>query len=117
MHSDWFNGIVILQGIWQHGEKVRYCYPSELEKTLSKWDIFVPLVTKGLITKGSKQAISRNIVFRMKVVPHQSIDNKKGTSASPISHCHMPLGNKWYGKNKVVSHIKFHKRIYKLRPI
>jgi len=34
MHSDWFNGIEILQGTWQHGEKVEYCYPSGLEKTL-----------------------------------------------------------------------------------
>jgi hypothetical protein len=34
MHSDWFNGIDILQGRWQHGEKVGYCYPSGLEKTL-----------------------------------------------------------------------------------
>ena len=30
MHSDWFNGIEILQGRWQHGKKVRYCYPSGL---------------------------------------------------------------------------------------
>jgi hypothetical protein len=49
MHSDWFNGIEILQGKWQHGEKVGYCYPSGLEKTLFKWDIYVPFVTKGLI--------------------------------------------------------------------
>jgi len=48
MYSDWFNGIVILQGRWQHGEKVGYCYPSGLENTLCKWDIYVPLVTKGL---------------------------------------------------------------------
>jgi len=48
MHSDWFNGTEILQGSWQHGEKVRYCYPSGLEKTLCKWDVYVPLVTKGL---------------------------------------------------------------------
>jgi len=48
MHSDWFNGIEILQGRWQHGEKVGCCYPSGLEKTLCKWDIYVPLVTKGL---------------------------------------------------------------------
>jgi hypothetical protein len=34
MHSDWFNGIDILQGRWQNGEKVGYCYPSGLEKTL-----------------------------------------------------------------------------------
>ena len=49
MHSDWFNGIDILQVRWQHGEKVGYRYPSRLEKTLCKWDIYVPLVTKGLI--------------------------------------------------------------------
>jgi hypothetical protein len=48
MHSDWFSGIEILQGSWQHGEKVGYCYPSGLVKTLCKWDIYVPLVTKGL---------------------------------------------------------------------
>jgi len=49
MYSDWFNGIVIFQGRWQHREKVGYCYPSGLENTLCKWDIYVPLVTKGLI--------------------------------------------------------------------
>jgi hypothetical protein len=48
MHSDWFNGIEILQGRWQHGEKVGYCYPSGMKKTLCKWYIYVPLVTKGL---------------------------------------------------------------------
>jgi hypothetical protein len=48
MHSDWFNGIDILQGRWQHGEKLEYCYPSGLEKTLCKWEVYVPLVTKGL---------------------------------------------------------------------
>jgi len=49
MHSDWFNRIEILQSRWQHGEKVGYCYPSGLERTLCKWDKYVPLVTKGLI--------------------------------------------------------------------
>jgi hypothetical protein len=44
MHSDWFNGIEILQGRWQHGEKVGYCYPSGLETTLCERDIYVPLV-------------------------------------------------------------------------
>ena len=48
MHSDWFNGIVILQGRWQHGEKLGYCYPSGLEKTLYKWDIYIQLVMKRL---------------------------------------------------------------------
>ena len=47
MHSDWFNETEILQGGWQHGEKVGYCYPRGLEKTLCKWEIYVPLVTKG----------------------------------------------------------------------
>jgi hypothetical protein len=48
MHSDLFSGIETPQGRWQHGEKVGYCYPSGLEKTLCKWDIYVPLVTIGL---------------------------------------------------------------------
>jgi hypothetical protein len=48
MHSDWFNVIDILQGRWQHGEKVGYCYSSGLEKTPYKWEVYVPLVTKGL---------------------------------------------------------------------
>jgi hypothetical protein len=48
MHSDWFNRIEILQVRWQHGEKVGYYYSSGLEKTLCKWDIYVPLFTKGL---------------------------------------------------------------------
>jgi hypothetical protein len=49
MHSDWFNGIEILQGRWQHGEKAGYCYPSGFEKTLCKWDIYVSLVMKGFM--------------------------------------------------------------------
>jgi hypothetical protein len=56
MHSDRFNEIEILQGRWQHGEKVGYCYASGLEKTLCKWDIHVPLVTKGLKTLHQKIA-------------------------------------------------------------
>jgi hypothetical protein len=48
MHSDWFNGIEILQGRWQRGEKLGYCYHSGLENTLFKWDLYVPLLTKGL---------------------------------------------------------------------
>jgi hypothetical protein len=41
----------VLQGRGQHGEKVGYCYPSIPEKTLCKWDIYVPLATKGLMTQ------------------------------------------------------------------
>jgi len=29
-------------------EKMGYCYPNGLEKALCKWDVYVPLVTKGL---------------------------------------------------------------------
>jgi hypothetical protein len=42
MHSDWFNGTEIFQVRWQHGEKVGYCYPNGLEKTLCKWDTLCP---------------------------------------------------------------------------
>jgi len=49
LHSDWFNVIEILQVRWQNREKLGYSYPSGLEKTLCKWDIYVPLVTKGLM--------------------------------------------------------------------
>jgi len=55
MHSDWFNGIEILN--WQHGEKVGYCYSSGLEKTLCKWDIRVSLVMKGLKCRHHKSNI------------------------------------------------------------
>jgi hypothetical protein len=48
MHSDWISGIDILQGRWQHEGKVGYCYPSGHEKTLYKWEVYVPLVKKGL---------------------------------------------------------------------
>jgi hypothetical protein len=48
MHSDRFSGIEIFQGRWQHGEKVGYCYPSGLEKTLCKWYTYDPPVTKVL---------------------------------------------------------------------
>jgi len=63
MHSDWVNGIEILQGRWQYGEKVGYSYPSALEKNPLYVEyiyiyiyiyvcvcvcVCVPLVTKGL---------------------------------------------------------------------
>jgi hypothetical protein len=63
MHSDWFNGTEILQGRWQHGEKVGYCYPSGLEKTLCKWDIYVLLVKKGLSTLSSTNMLYEAITF------------------------------------------------------
>jgi hypothetical protein len=47
MHSDWFNGTEILQGRWQHGEKVGYCYPSGFEKTLYKCDIYIYICPAG----------------------------------------------------------------------
>jgi hypothetical protein len=59
MRSDWFSRIEILQGRWQHGEKVGYCYSSRLEKTLCKWDIYVLLVMKGLMSTYSYLFISQ----------------------------------------------------------
>jgi hypothetical protein len=61
MHSGWFNEIEIIQGRWQHGEKVGYCYLSRLEKTLFKWDISVPLVTQYHLYT----AVSRENAFRL----------------------------------------------------
>jgi len=34
MHTDWFSGVETLQGRWQHGEKLGYCYPSGHENSL-----------------------------------------------------------------------------------
>jgi hypothetical protein len=61
MYSDWFSGIEILQGRWQHGEKVGYCYLSGLEKTFSKWDIHVPLVIEKL-SWSSRTVLSLSLV-------------------------------------------------------
>jgi hypothetical protein len=61
MHSDWFDGIEILHGRWQYGDKVGYCYPSGLEKTLCKWDMYVPLVKKELSYQYVDDASSINV--------------------------------------------------------
>jgi hypothetical protein len=73
MHSDWFNGIEILQGRWQHGEKVGYCYPSGVEKTLCKWDIYVPLVTKGLKNFSASIVQFRHILKKGQFCPRPNI--------------------------------------------
>jgi hypothetical protein len=70
MHSDWFNGIEILQDRWQNGEKVGYCYPSGLEKTLCKWDLYVPLVTKGLKDLRKKKLLLEVIWVHNLIVVH-----------------------------------------------
>ena len=69
MHSDWFNGIEILQGRWQHGEKVGHCYPSGLEKALCKRDIYVPLVTKELNSQQYALPCSQELVVRPYLEP------------------------------------------------
>jgi len=68
MHSDWFNGIEILQGRWQHGEKVGYCYPSGLENILSKRDIYVCLagherVKRRVLINKEKLSINQYIIY------------------------------------------------------
>jgi hypothetical protein len=47
MRSDWLHAVAI-QVRGQRGEDMEYWYPSGLEKTISKWDIYVLLVMKGL---------------------------------------------------------------------
>jgi len=37
MHSDWFHGVEIVEGRWQHGEEVGYWFPS----TIWKWGMYV----------------------------------------------------------------------------
>jgi hypothetical protein len=49
MHSDWFNGIEILQGRWSSMEKKwDTVIAADLKRLFCKWDIYVPLVPKGL---------------------------------------------------------------------
>jgi hypothetical protein len=43
---------------------VGYCYPSGLEKTLCKWDIYVPLVMKGLRDYKPFVAINLSSLFK-----------------------------------------------------
>jgi hypothetical protein len=65
MHSDWFDGIEIFQGRWQHGEKWDILIPADLKKkkTLFKRDMYVTLVTKGLIHPSKLQINLREILL------------------------------------------------------
>jgi hypothetical protein len=77
MHSDWFNRIEILQGRWQHGEKVGYCYPNGFEKALCKWDIYAPLAMKGL-TQATHQVKQMNEnVLLWKTIQNNLLTTKK----------------------------------------
>jgi len=91
MHSDWFNGIEKLQGRWQHAEKVGYCYPSGLEKTLCKWDIYVPLVTKGLSSLSdcpfSLLPRHQSHYSHRDYLPQFRFSNMTGTSCSCLNAC------------------------------
>jgi hypothetical protein len=72
MLSDWFNGIEIFQGRWQHEEKVGYCYSSKLENTLCKWDIHALLVTKGLKHFRLQPRVTRYICWgRLTIISKQ----------------------------------------------
>jgi len=72
MHSDWFHGVEIVQGRWQHGEEVGIWYPNRLERAICKWDLYVPLVTKRLThllhdfklkTSSEKLYLTHDMVF------------------------------------------------------
>jgi hypothetical protein len=80
MHSDSFDEIETLEGRWQHGENVGYCYPSGLEKTLCKWDVYVLLVTKGLTFWRDMKAVVfikallTKFYFQQNFLPHSSFE-------------------------------------------
>jgi hypothetical protein len=57
-------------------KKWDYCYPSGLEKTLCKWDTYVPLVTKGFI--------SVILTHRAKIVEHKCIQTNESFMAKKI---------------------------------
>jgi hypothetical protein len=61
MLSDLFHRVEIVQGRWQHGEEMGYWYSYRLEKTICNWDIYVPLVMKGLKMRNKEYIIN---VFR-----------------------------------------------------
>ena len=63
MHSDRFQVVEIFQGRWQHGEEVGYWYPNRLDRAICKWDIHVPLVTKGLISVSKQLSLLDNKVM------------------------------------------------------
>jgi hypothetical protein len=44
--------VEILQGTWQHGEEVENWYPNGLDEAIFKWDMYVPLLMKGLKLSG-----------------------------------------------------------------
>jgi hypothetical protein len=46
---------------------VGYCYPNGLEKTLCKWDIYVPLVTKGLKINNINSELQKTCVKNIKL--------------------------------------------------
>jgi hypothetical protein len=57
---------------------VGYCYPSGLEKTLCKWDIYVPLVTKGL-RRAKEQEAGKNYMKGI-VITYRSYCSVNGFS-------------------------------------
>jgi len=75
MHSGWFNGIEILQGRRQYGEKVGYCYPSGLKMTLCKWDIYVcPAGHERVKATQSVVFVMKKLSMCLFGLPQQSID-------------------------------------------
>jgi len=59
-------------------KKWEYCYPSGLEKTLCKWDIYVPLVTKGLRYKNLMKGGFRFYMIREKAATFFHLQPKYG---------------------------------------
>jgi len=61
MHSDWFNGIEILQGRWQHGER--------------KWDTVIPTDLKRLFVSGTYMSRWSRKGYKIQWVTRQSHQN------------------------------------------
>ena len=84
VYFDWFNGKEILQGRWQHGEKVGYCYPSGLTKTLGKWVHICPAGHERVNEQYCKLHLKTLCQARRKLV-RWSKHNKKCLN---VQYCH-----------------------------
>jgi hypothetical protein len=64
MHSDRFNGIEILQVDGSMEKKWDSDIPADLKRLFDEWDIYVPLVTKGLMCSLFKSPVPSSSLGR-----------------------------------------------------
>jgi hypothetical protein len=75
MHPNWFHGVELVHGRWQHGG-VEYWCPSRLERTICKWDMYVPLDTEGLTVYYSISFLFLSLIVDIKHV-HSGFESQK----------------------------------------